>query len=198
MKSNYYKTISDLFMILFLGIALVLGMILYLINETAKQNNIDPEAQGNLIISLQWPSTISSDVDLWVKSNADNVAVGYSNLGGPLFNLLRDDLGYHADITDSNMEIAYSRGVPDGEYIVNAHLFSLKGAKLPIPIKVVVSLKGERNQRAETLFTVNSQLETVGEERTVARFVLYDKQYVEGSFNTIQEKIRVFNQEGGF
>ena len=67
--------------------------------------------------------------------------VGYSNKGGSIFNLLRDDLGKRSDITGMNYEVSYSRGIPDGEYTVNVHLYRNKARITPIPITVVTSIK---------------------------------------------------------
>jgi hypothetical protein len=40
-----------------------------------------------------------------------------------VFNLLRDDLGKAQDLTDNNYEVACSRGLPPGEYVVNVHMY---------------------------------------------------------------------------
>ena len=58
-----------------------------------------------------------------VGRGAGRRPVGYSNKGGVIFNLLRDDLGKRADATGMNYEVSYSRGIPAGEYTVNVHLY---------------------------------------------------------------------------
>lgn len=182
----------DLMMMLFLAMGAVLYLILPLINipEKKEADRETPPPQGNLMVELYWPDNINTDVDLWVMSEADGIPVGYSNKGGPLFNLLRDDLGTTYDISGRNMEIAYSRGLPDGEYIVNAHLFSLKSAKLPIPIRIVVAMKKDDDAPYQQLFTVTGELLFVGHEKTMARFSFKKGEYQADSFHTINKSIR--------
>src|SRR4051794_34646124 len=79
-------------------------------------------APGNVVIEASWPPDLDTDVDLWVQGPGD-VPVGYSNKGGGLFNLLRDDLGHVMDVSGMNYETSYSRGVLPGEYVVNLHLY---------------------------------------------------------------------------
>jgi hypothetical protein len=91
-------------------------------NNASETDNI--QAPGNVIIEAQWADKLDADVDLWVQAPG-NVPVGYSNKSGEVFNLLRDDLGKVHDITDLNYEVAYSRGTPGGEYVVNVHMIAL-------------------------------------------------------------------------
>ena len=77
---------------------------------------------GNVMIEARWPDAVDADVDLWVQAPGD-VPVGYSNKGGAIFNLLRDDLGTRADATGLNYEISFARGLPAGEYTANLHLY---------------------------------------------------------------------------
>lgn len=189
-RSSGLRVFGDTAITLFMVVAGVLFLLLPIINDAAKKDAEAPSPQGNLIVELYWPDGQNIDVDLWVKGEADGTAVGYSNKGGPLFNLLRDDLGNTGDISGKNQEIAYSRGIPDGEYIINAHLFALKEGKVPVPITLIVSMKSDDNSSYKQLFKVTTELKEQGEERTIARFVMYDKEFIKKSFNTIQEKIR--------
>ena len=85
-----------------------------------------------MIVEVRWPDQLDSDVDLWVQAPGD-VPVGYSNKGGAIFNLLRDDLGQRADATGMNYEVSYSRGIPPGEYMVNVHLYRNAAGVMPDP-----------------------------------------------------------------
>lgn len=178
----------DLMMMLFLAMGAVLYMILPLINIPEKEVNVSPPPQGSVIVEAYWPDEINTDVDLWVLAPGD-IPVGYSNKGGVVFNLLRDDLGYHADVSGRNMEIAYTRGLVDGEYVVNLHLFSLKDGTLPIPVKVVVAMKATDDAPYTQLFAVNGELIFSGQEKTMARFRIEDGQYVENSFGTLSKRL---------
>lgn len=181
--------VDVLFSLLFAVIG-VLAIIMNFINDPGSKLKDSPEIQGNLSIELYWPDHMDCDVDLWAQSPEDEKAIGYSNKGGVVFNLLRDDLGLYPDLSNRNMEIAYSRGLPDGEYTINAHLFAIKNTtcQLPVPVTLVVGVTNENNY--SQLFRVNYELSYATEEKTLANFVVYDNQYIEQSFNTIQRAIR--------
>lgn len=189
-KSTYYKAGMDIFIVLFIAVFVVLASVIPFIQEKESHQNIDPATQGNLIVTLEWPANVQSDVDLWIWNDIDKTSVGYSNLSGPLFNLIRDDLGSFLDLTNANTEMALSRGIPDGEYVINTHLFSLKSAPLPLPIKISVSKKDNLAFAAVPLFTVTGELMFEGHEKTMAVFRIENGEYVADSFNTISRKIR--------
>ena len=99
------------------------------------------------------------------------VPVGFWNLGGTTFNLLRDDLGGEDDATNENYEISYSRGSPPGEYVVNVHMYGPLPYGVTNPVNVVVSVKpkyGDVRQLLET--TIN--LTRRNQEETAYRFRL--------------------------
>ncbi len=153
------------------------------------------KSPGNLTVELRWPDDINADVDLWVEAPGD-IPVGYSNKGGQVFNLLRDDLGDTADLTGLNYEFTYSRGVPEGEYAVNVHLYRNAAAVYPIPTTVVVSLKKPGYRSAKQLLVSKLDLTHQGEESTVFRFKLDDKaDLVAGSVHNLPKKLRNRNRK---
>ena len=126
---------------------------------------------GNVVIEINWPAEIDADVDLWVEAPGDR-PVGYSNKGGRIFNLLRDDLGQFRDITNVNYEVAYSRGVVAGEYTINLHLYRNKSSVVPVPVTVVASVKRSNGANLKRLTSSRVELAYTGEEITVIRFAL--------------------------
>jgi len=159
--------------VIFLALAGFVAVVLLLLphlNPPATANEGTP-APGNVIVELNWPNQIDADVDLWVQAPGD-VPVGYSNKGGTIFNLLRDDLGKQADVTDINYEVTYSRGVPAGEYIVNVHLYRDMSGQLPLPATVVVSVKASSDVAAKRILSTKVLLSHQGQEITVFRFTL--------------------------
>ena len=111
----------DVIMLALLGFVTIVILLLPHINPpTVAEATTDPP--GNVLVEVRWPDEFDSDVDLWVQAPGD-LPVGYSNTGGDVFNLLRDDLGHSKDVTNVNYEVAYSRGTPAGEYTVNLHLY---------------------------------------------------------------------------
>jgi hypothetical protein len=157
--------------------------------ETAAKS-VDPP--GNVIVEVRWPDELDSDVDLWVEAPGD-VPVGYSNKGGAIFNLLRDDLGHKRDATEINYEVSYSRGIPPGEYTVNLHLYRNAGGVLPVPVTVVTSVKQETNERPRQLLSSKIELDREGMEVTVYRFQLTERgTLVPGSVHSLQRDLRAW------
>lgn len=162
--------------VIFLALAGFVAVVLLLLPHLhpPKEAEAAVRSPGNVIVEIRWPDEIDADVDLWVQAPGDT-PVGYSNKGGTIFNLLRDDLGQRGDTTDLNYEISYSRGVPVGEYTVNVHLYRNTGGYVSIPVTISVSVKGQTNESARRVLATDLRLEFEGEERTAFRFSLDDK-----------------------
>ena len=162
--------------VIFLALAGFVAVVLLLLPHLhpPKEAEAAIRSPGNVIVEIRWPDDIDADIDLWVEAPGDT-PVGYSNKGGAIFNLLRDDLGQRGDSTDLNYEISYSRGVPAGEYTVNVHLYRNSGGYVSIPVTISVSVKAKTNESARRLLATELLLENEGEERTAFRFSLDDK-----------------------
>lgn len=163
----------DMSKLMALGFLLIiLVLIQYIAEEDSEEESI---SQGSVIVEMYWDDSLNTDVDLWVKAPGD-IPVGYSNKGGLSFNLLRDDLGKIADVSERNMEISNSRGIPAGEYVVNAHLYRLGNGSLPIDVKVVVSVKRDSIEDGKVsldqLFAVDLKLVKECHEKTAVVFTL--------------------------
>src|SRR3954470_21139512 len=131
----------DLILLMLTGFVTVAVLMLDHINPKAQAAvTRDAAATGNVMVEINWPPDLDSDVDLWVQAPGD-VPVGYSNKGGAVFNLLRDDLGEIADATRMNYEVSYARGLPAGEYTVNLHLYRNSTHAGRVPVTVVASVK---------------------------------------------------------
>lgn len=170
-------------------VALVILMLPHL-NPKAAKTAENTEPPGNVIIEARWPNEIDTDVDLWVQAPGD-IPVGYSNKGGAVFNLLRDDLGQRADATKMNYEVSYSRGVSPGEYTINVHLYRNIARVTPIPVTIVASVKKTVQESARQLLATKVELRREGQELTVFRFRLDERgDLVPGSVNSLQRPIR--------
>jgi hypothetical protein len=178
--------------VIFLALAGFVAMVLLLLphlNPPATASEGAP-APGNVIVELNWPKELDTDVDLWVEAPGD-VPVGYSNKGGLIFNLLRDDLGGQSDVTDINYEVSYSRGVPSGEYTVNVHLYRNMSGSLPIPVTLAVSIKPKPQIAAKRILTTKLELQFQGQETTAFRFSLdEDGNLVPGSVHDLPKPLR--------
>lgn len=161
----------DIITLALCGFVSMVVMILPHLNPAAKADAIDAvSAPGNVIVEIRWPDGSDADVDLWVQAPGD-VPVGYSNKGGAIFNLLRDDLGRVGDPTNQNYEISFSRGLPPGEYAANVHLYRNPSAQ-PIEVTMAISAKPTVQASARPLLSTKLVLRREGEELTGFRFTL--------------------------
>lgn len=153
------------------GFVSMVVMIMPHLNPPAQAAATDGvTSPGNVIIEIKWPDGRDADVDLWVQAPGD-VPVGYSNKGGAIFNLLRDDLGRFGDPTNLNYEISYSRGLPPGEYAANVHLYRNADGQ-PVDVEMTVSVKPTVQENARPLLATTLKLRREGEELTGLRFKL--------------------------
>ena len=159
----------DMTMLALSGFIIIVLLLLPWLNIKA-QDEATKEPAGSVIVEAFWPDERDVDVDLWVKSPND-AAVGYSNMNGYYFNLLRDDRGNLFDRTPINYEISYTRGIVAGDYQANIHLYQTDGGP-PIEVKIIVSVV-EPEQRARTpIIKKDVILKKFGQEITVARWTL--------------------------
>lgn len=185
----------DVILLALTGFIFMVVLLLPFVNPpTENENNTDPP--GNVIVELFWDNDRDVDIDLWVKAPED-IPVGYSNKGGLFFNLLRDDLGKYKDNSPINYEVSYSRGISEGIYIANLHLYREdKSPFKPIDAKLVVSVVDpDTNQRKQILLS-NKELSKVGEELTIFQFVLDKKGKLDkNSINYNFVKLRSGNKD---
>lgn len=170
-------------------VAMVVWMLPHL-NPPAQDRLDNPP--GNVVVSIVWPEG-DTDVDLWLYGPGEGRPVGYSNKSGSLWNLLRDDLGNSGDLTGFNYENAYTRGVAEGEYIINVHCY--RCPRLPVPVQVEVRVKSGRDGGGKgsmrTLAVTTVTLAAPWEELTALRFRLdAEGRLVPGSMNHLYEPLR--------
>ena len=158
----------DFSMLMVLGFVAMVVWLLPHINPPASRSRADPP--GNVIVAITWPEG-NTDIDMWVTGPGELHPVGYSNKGGVLFNLLRDDLGSLPDATPLNYENAYSRGVVAGEYIVNVHCYRCPIVPQQVHVEVSVN-DGSARKGTKKVATTHLDLTANGQERTALRFRL--------------------------
>ena len=172
------------------GFVAIVVLLLPHLNPPAQASAVEGiSAPGNVIVEVKWPDGRDADVDLWVQAPGD-VPVGYSNKGGAIFNLLRDDLGRFGDPTNLNYEISYSRGLPPGEYVANVHLYRNADGQ-PVDVEMTVSVKATVNENARPLLATTLKLRREGEELTGLRFKLdADGNLVPSSTHNLFKQLR--------
>ena len=179
----------DVIMLALLGFVTVVVLLLPHLNPPVKASQ-DVNAPGNVVVEVRWPDGLDADVDLWVEAPGD-VPVGYSNKGGRVFNLLRDDLGMINDPSTLNYEVAFSRGRPAGEYIVNLHLYTNNSHQYPVNAEVSVGIKKRSAAGLKNIAFRKVSLVEAGQELTVIRFRLDDHgDLVPSSINDLPHPLR--------
>jgi hypothetical protein len=180
----------DVIMLALVGFVALVIIMLPHVQPPGAETTGEVTAPGNVIVEVRWPDEVDADVDLWVQAPGD-LPVGYSNKGGAVFNLLRDDLGKRADVTGLNYETSYSRGIPPGEYTVNLHLYRNPSQTYPVQVTVVTSVKRDTAERAEQLLASKVLLLHDGDETTVYRFRLTEEgDLVAGSVHSLFRELR--------
>lgn len=188
-------TFRDMITLALAGFVTILLVLLPHINPPLKDSSLEIISPGSLMVEAIWPNEIDADVDLWVKAPGD-MPVGYSNQGGKIFNLLRDDLGNQNDVTNMNYENVFSRGIPPGEYVVNLHLFSNPKGTYPVPVKIVISTRLNSSNIGSPgilrqILKIDVDITRLGQELTVIRFKLDDKgNLIAGSENSLFTPLR--------
>jgi len=174
----------DLVLLMLLGMVAAIILLISWVNPvTVEQQNTPP---GNMSVQAYWPDHRDIDVDLWVMAPGQR-PVGYSNRAGRFVNLLRDDLGFTNDVTGRNFEFAYSRGIPNGRWIINVHLFAWRGSREPVPVHLLVAKNVDGEKVILEKFV---KLTYKGEEHTVWRFDMRDGNLVSGSVTDIPTPLR--------
>jgi len=184
MGGNLYKDVLFAFVFILL---VMLTTLLAFLSDPTEEAKADPP--GTLAMAITWPEG-NTDIDLWSFGPQEIAPVGYSNLSGSLFNLLRDDLGNMPDALGLNFEHAYTRGIVPGEYVFTAHCF--RCPVLPQTVKAEVTITDQKGQKkTHPLVTTSITLTRQGEEKTIIRFKLdAEGNLVPNSMNQIPRKLR--------
>ena len=186
-EDTWGTVFRDVILLTLIGFVAMVIMLLPYVTPQKKEAE-EHKAPGNVIVEIHWPADQPVDVDLWVQAPGE-VPVGFWNLGGHTFNLLRDDLGMEGDATEQNYEVSYSRGIPPGEYIVNVHMYGPLPRGVTVPVNVVVSVKRKLEDTEQILKTV-VELTRHNQEETAFRFKLTaDGELVAGSVSTLRRPL---------
>lgn len=167
------------------------AMALIVASKVTKVESVSP---GNILIEMFWDKKKNADVDLWVQAPGER-PVGYSNKNGVAFNLLRDDLGISSDPESRNQELAVGRGLRQGEYVVNVHMYMVRDS-LPIDafVKVTIDRISTTQASSSSPSVIASERVTFtrnGEELTAIRFTLdRSGNLVPNSLNKVFKELR--------
>ena len=190
----------DMLFLMVMGFAFLVVWMLPHINPPTKED--DSEPPGNIIAHIEWP-TGDVDVDMWLTGPREIRPVGYSNKSGVLWNLLRDDLGGTTDITASNYEDAFTRGIEAGEYIINVHCYRCPTGDVPVVLVVSLKKTDEKSGKTPTKIIASTKVTLKNhQEVTALRLKLTkDGDVVPNSLNHIYRRLRARatgGMSGGF
>lgn len=178
----------DVIFLTLVGFIAMVIMLLPHIKKESVEEAKDHKAPGQVIVEMQWPPTMPFDVDLWVKAPGEQ-PVGFWNQGGIVFNLLRDDLGDEGDATKQNYEVSYSRGIPQGEYVVNIHMYGPLPSGVVIPVIVTVSTRQKYGHTRQILNTT-VRLDRRNQEETAFKFRLTSEgDLIKSSVSTLRHPL---------
>ena len=184
-------TFLDTILLALAGFVCIAILLLPHINPKVVKEGDGVTTQEGVTLEITWDEGLDADVDLWVQAPGDR-PIGYSNKGGLVCNLLRDDLGHLADPLKINHEETVCRGiVPDQLYVVNVHAF--RGANVwPVEVRMQATTKTNKGYSIQA-FTTVGRLDRVGEEITLIAFKLSENGILDpDSVNTIYRPLREF------
>lgn len=202
-KSTRYQNLLsfiDLVFNLCLGFAAMFLLSLQMLSPVLKDNKESLQKDAVYIIRIEWQHDSEQDVDLWVQYDDSEEICSFRNKQTQSMNLERDNLG-----TDSNRkdpghiteEITSIREPHAGWYTVNLHYYSIRGqGDNPIVNWSLIRIKPSM----QTVATGTTTLDTLGQEITILRFALDDKNNIVDKDITSQVKFiyKVApNQSGG-
>lgn len=198
--SGINRVFTDVVLAALMTVAAV-TMLLFLLPKMPSEADAENQrARGNIRVEVFWPNEMDVDIDLWSK--APGLApVGYSNMNGVVMNLVRDDLGKYADISQVNYEVAFSRGLPQGEWQFNLHWFSNSQGVSEVPVRVIITHRrddgdGSKEKPTKVVATTVT-LTQVKQELTIIRFELdKDGNLMPETYNSVPRAIRPAGRAG--
>ena len=184
MNNEKYKStigFTDLLFNILVGFAFLFIIAFLLIKPEAKKEDFDRRAE--FVVVMEWDNDANGDIDLYVEDpTGKQVSFRYHNHN--YMHLDKDDLGasndtvINADGTIStvkiNREVVTIRGIIKGEYVINAHYYSLRSYDKVNPKKPVVTVKVELHKvnPYSILWVGEKEFNHRGQEETFLRFRL--------------------------
>ena len=184
MNNEKYKStigFTDLLFNILVGFAFLFIIAFLLIKPEAKKE--DFERRAEFVVVMEWDNDASGDIDLYVEDpTGKQVSFRYHNHN--YMHLDKDDLGamndtvVNADGSIStvkiNREVVTIRGIIQGEYIINAHYYSLRSYDKINPKKSVVTVRVELHKANpySIMWAGEKTFSHRGQEETFLRFRL--------------------------
>ena len=136
MSNEKYKStiaFTDLLFNILVGFAFLFIIAFLLIKPEAKKENFDRKAE--FVVIMEWDKEATGDIDLYVQ-DPTGAQCSFRLPVANFMHLDKDDLGASNDtVTNAdgstttvriNREVITIRGIIEGEYIINAHYYSMR------------------------------------------------------------------------
>ena len=184
MNNEKYKStigFTDLLFNILVGFAFLFIIAFLLIKPESKKEDFNRRAE--FVVVMEWDNDANGDIDLYVQDpTGKQVSFRYHNHN--YMHLDKDDLGsmndtvVNADGSIStvkiNREVVTIRGIIQGEYIINAHYYSLRSYDKINPKKSVVTVRVELHKANpySIMWAGEKTFSHRGQEETFLRFRL--------------------------
>ena len=171
--SNNTSLLDLLFNFLLATMILLVIAVCFIIVE---QNKADIKTKAEFVITIDWDGEQNNDVDIWILDPQENL-LWYREKEIGVMHLDRDDLGHLNDYQvingesvpiKVNQEIVTIRGVVEGEWVINLHLYRQSNKN---PTNTTISLI-KLNPKATIIFSKKLELKTYWKQITVARIFM--------------------------
>lgn len=154
-----HTSYNDLLFNVLIGFVMLFILAFLLINPITKKADIPAKAE--IMVMLDWEDGSKDDLDLWIKGNNMPLPLSFQVKNSALWHLDRDDLGVSTDVVQVagetmilryNREVATMRGLMQGDFHINVHVYGKKDdgpTKFSItvidinPYKEIYKLEGE-------------------------------------------------------
>lgn len=177
MKKTFHSNTAflDILFNTLLGFVALFFLAFVQMNPKEEENKKNIESKAEFVITFTWNSEHDDDVDAYVEDPQGHLVMFKRREDG-LMHLDRDDLGHRNDIIQSgeetiqyaeNQEIVTIRGIIEGEYTVNAHMYLKKH-----PNVTTVKITLEKLRPYKKIIEREIVLEKLGDEKTAFRFKL--------------------------
>lgn len=175
MKKIYYNNTSFLDVLFNFLLATIVLLVIAVLHIVVEQNKADIKVNAEFVITLEWDHDQDNDVDIWIE-DPNRLVLWYRDQEVGVMHGDRDDKGWQDDmyingeIIKINQEIITFRGIVEGEWIINIHLYRVgKSVRDKEGSTVKISLI-KLNPKASIIFKKEYRMETYWEQITVARF----------------------------
>jgi hypothetical protein len=172
MNKQFQTALIDTLWVLLVSIFGMLVIAITMMHKpTPPSQDAAPANSGTMTVVATWDNSRDDDIDLWVRG-PDGRSTGFTQKHGPLFDLLRDDIGKSSDQGQINMENAYSRGAPPGEYVVSLHYYRGFDPVKPEKVHVIVQIRPDPEGSITDIFEGDVVIPRMGLEVMAIRFKL--------------------------